>query len=151
MTQTLGHRLFGAGIPRPNIQVPRLECINNSRIEKCFWFLQIILNNIFWHTSPFMYPCLWKLNRKEDLPLLLPSVHGSSVSLVSTASSLYSSAEEKQAHELRKLRRELLDAQEKVHSLTSQLSTNVSKRYVSITRSDKACLTYINYLLLFRS
>jgi len=54
------------------------------------------------------------------------SVHGSSVSLVSTASSLYSSAEEKQAHELRKLRRELLDAQEKVHSLTSQLSTNVS-------------------------
>jgi len=54
------------------------------------------------------------------------SVHGSSISLVSTASSLYSSAEEKQAHELRKLRRELLDAQEKVHSLTSQLSTNVS-------------------------
>lgn len=45
---------------------------------------------------------------------------------MSTASSLYSSAEEKQAHELRKLRRELLDAQEKVHSLTSQLSTNVS-------------------------
>lgn len=57
------------------------------------------------------------------------SVHGSSVSLVSTASSLYSSAEEKQAHELRKLRRELLDAQEKVHSLTSQLSTNVSTRF----------------------
>lgn len=51
-------------------------------------------------------------------------VHGSSISLVSTASSLYSSAEEKQAHEIRKLRKELTDAQEKVHTLTSQLSTN---------------------------
>ncbi|KYB25122.1 hypothetical protein TcasGA2_TC031339 [Tribolium castaneum] len=53
-------------------------------------------------------------------------VHGSSISLVSTASSLYSSAEEKQAHEIRKLRRELTEAQEKVQTLTSQLSTNVS-------------------------
>ncbi|ENN81992.1 hypothetical protein YQE_01703, partial [Dendroctonus ponderosae] len=53
-------------------------------------------------------------------------LHGSSISLVSTASSLYSSAEEKQAHEIRKLRRELGEAQEKVHTLTSQLSTNVS-------------------------
>lgn len=53
-------------------------------------------------------------------------MHGSSISLVSTASSLYSSAEEKQAHEIRKLRRELMEAQEKVHTLTSQLSTNVS-------------------------
>ncbi|CAH0559607.1 unnamed protein product, partial [Brassicogethes aeneus] len=51
-------------------------------------------------------------------------VHGSSISLVSTASSLYSSAEEKQAHEIRKLRRELTEAQEKVYTLTSQLSTN---------------------------
>ncbi|XP_030764582.1 protein sickie isoform X2 [Sitophilus oryzae] len=51
-------------------------------------------------------------------------LHGSSISLVSTASSLYSSAEEKQAHEIRKLRRELGEAQEKVHTLTSQLSTN---------------------------
>lgn len=48
------------------------------------------------------------------------------MSLVSTASSLYSSAEEKQAHEIRKLRRELMEAQEKVQTLTSQLSTNVS-------------------------
>ncbi|XP_066251212.1 protein sickie [Euwallacea similis] len=51
-------------------------------------------------------------------------LHGSSISLVSTASSLYSSAEEKHAHEIRKLRRELSEAQEKVHTLTSQLSTN---------------------------
>lgn len=64
--------------------------------------------------------------------LLLFSVHGSSVSLVSTASSLYSSAEEKQAHEIRKLRRELMDAQEKVHTLTSQLSTNVSAFHIFI-------------------
>ncbi|KAF7272545.1 hypothetical protein GWI33_014665, partial [Rhynchophorus ferrugineus] len=54
-------------------------------------------------------------------------LHGSSISLVSTASSLYSSAEEKQAHEIRKLRRELSEAQEKVHTLTSQLSTNAPK------------------------
>ncbi|KAL3276356.1 hypothetical protein HHI36_011740, partial [Cryptolaemus montrouzieri] len=54
-------------------------------------------------------------------------VHGSSISLVSTASSLYSSAEEKQAHEIRKLRKELIEAQEKVNTLTSQLSTNMSQ------------------------
>ncbi|RZF40004.1 hypothetical protein LSTR_LSTR002407, partial [Laodelphax striatellus] len=59
-----------------------------------------------------------KSNNKDD------DVHGSAVSLVSTASSLYSTPEEKQAHELRKLRRELGDAQEKVQTLTSQLSTN---------------------------
>jgi len=52
-------------------------------------------------------------------------VNGSSLSLVSTASSLYSTAEEKQANEIRKLRRELIEAQDKVHTLTSQLSTNV--------------------------
>ncbi|XP_033301188.1 protein sickie isoform X5 [Bombus vosnesenskii] len=69
------------------------------------------------HTSR-QPPNLYQHVHKDD------DIHGSSVSLVSTASSLYSSAEEKQAHELRKLRRELVDAQEKVHSLTSQLSTN---------------------------
>ncbi|XP_046739930.1 protein sickie isoform X1 [Diprion similis] len=68
--------------------------------------------------APRQPPNLYQHVHKDD------DIHGSSVSLVSTASSLYSSAEEKQAHELRKLRRELLDAQEKVHSLTSQLSTN---------------------------
>lgn len=72
--------------------------------------------------------------------LAFASVHGSSVSLVSTASSLYSSAEEKQAHELRKLRRELLDAQEKVHSLTSQLSTNVSTTYIHTQLRSYFCL-----------
>ncbi|XP_024083600.1 protein sickie [Cimex lectularius] len=59
-----------------------------------------------------------KMNSKDD------DVHGSAVSLVSTTSSLYSTPEEKQAHEVRKLRKELSDAQEKVHTLTNQLSTN---------------------------
>ncbi|KAJ9581339.1 hypothetical protein L9F63_023483, partial [Diploptera punctata] len=61
---------------------------------------------------------LSKTNSKDD------EIHGSSVSLVSTASSLYSTPEEKQSHEIRKLRRELQDAQDKVHTLTNQLSTN---------------------------
>lgn len=52
--------------------------------------------------------------------------HGSTASLVSTASSLAAGAgsEERQAHEVRKLRRELADAKEKVHTLTTQLTTN---------------------------
>ncbi|CAN8008408.1 unnamed protein product, partial [Ixodes pacificus] len=52
------------------------------------------------------------------------SAHGSSLSLVSTNSSLYSTTEEKQAHEIRKLRKELDQANEKVATLTSQLTTN---------------------------
>ncbi|XP_071136244.1 neuron navigator 2-like isoform X30 [Mytilus edulis] len=52
------------------------------------------------------------------------SVHGSNLSLVSSASSHYSTAEEKQNAEVRKLRRELESAQEKVSTLTTQLSTN---------------------------
>ncbi|XP_076054657.1 uncharacterized protein LOC143033284 isoform X3 [Oratosquilla oratoria] len=50
--------------------------------------------------------------------------HGSSLSLVSSSSSLYSSQEEKHAAEVRKLRKDLTDAQEKVLTLTNQLSTN---------------------------
>lgn len=55
--------------------------------------------------------------------------HGSALSLISTgSSSLYSGlgTDEKQAQEVRRLRRDLSDAQDKVHTLTSQLSTNVS-------------------------
>ncbi|XP_026324178.1 protein sickie isoform X9 [Hyposmocoma kahamanoa] len=55
-------------------------------------------------------------------------VHGSTASLVSTASSLAAGAgnDERHAHEVwvRKLRRELADAKEKVHTLTTQLTTN---------------------------
>ncbi|XP_030246617.1 protein sickie-like [Drosophila navojoa] len=53
-------------------------------------------------------------------------VHGSAASLLSGGSSLYGSAEERQAHEIRRLKRELQDAREQVLSLSSQLSTNVS-------------------------
>lgn len=56
---------------------------------------------------------------------LVSKGHGSSLSLVSTASSLYSSQEEKQASEIRKLKRELGEAHEKVNTLSGQLSTNV--------------------------
>lgn len=54
------------------------------------------------------------------------------MSLISTgSSSLYSGmgADEKQAQEVRRLKRDLNDAQDKVHTLTSQLSTNVSNIY----------------------
>ncbi|XP_055389466.1 protein sickie-like isoform X2 [Condylostylus longicornis] len=53
-------------------------------------------------------------------------VHGSSASLLSGGSSLYGSAEERQANEVRRLKRELTEAREQVMSLSSQLSTNVS-------------------------
>ncbi|XP_069827616.1 neuron navigator 1 isoform X1 [Dendropsophus ebraccatus] len=54
-------------------------------------------------------------------------VHGSVLSLASSASSTYSSAEERmQSEQIRKLRRELESSQEKVAALTSQLSANVS-------------------------
>ncbi|XP_039545827.1 neuron navigator 1 isoform X4 [Pimephales promelas] len=54
-------------------------------------------------------------------------VHGSVLSLVSNASSSYSSAEERiQGEQIRKLRRELESSQEKVANLTSQLSANAN-------------------------
>lgn len=59
-----------------------------------------------------------KMANKDD------DAHGSSLSLVSTNSSLYSTTEEKQAHEIRKLRKQLDQANEKVATLTSQLTTN---------------------------
>uniref|UniRef100_A0A8W7PCG6 Protein sickie-like n=1 Tax=Anopheles coluzzii TaxID=1518534 RepID=A0A8W7PCG6_ANOCL len=53
-------------------------------------------------------------------------VHGSQASLLSGGSSLYGSTEERQAGEVRRLKRELADARDQVMSLSSQLSTNVS-------------------------
>jgi len=79
------------------------------------------------------------LNQNISIPFCL--VHGSSVSLVSTASSLYSTPEEKQSHEIRKLRRELQDAQEKVHTLTNQLSTNVCL-HICINNFLKMCSSF---------
>ncbi|XP_016367032.1 neuron navigator 2-like [Sinocyclocheilus rhinocerous] len=54
----------------------------------------------------------------------LEEVHGSSLSLVSSTSSVYSTPEEKAQMEIRKLRRELDASQEKVSALTTQLSAN---------------------------
>lgn len=68
--------------------------------------------------SPYMTGLLSKMTSKDD------DIHGSALSLVSTSSSIYSTAEEKQAHEIRKLKRELDQAHEKVATLTSQLTTN---------------------------
>ncbi|XP_073417157.1 neuron navigator 1 isoform X3 [Dendrobates tinctorius] len=54
-------------------------------------------------------------------------VHGSVLSLASSASSTYSSAEERmQSEQIRKLRRELESSQEKVAVLTTQLSANAN-------------------------
>ncbi|XP_049339950.1 neuron navigator 2 isoform X2 [Astyanax mexicanus] len=55
---------------------------------------------------------------------VLEEVHGSSLSLVSNTSSVYSTPEEKSQSEIRKLRRELESSQEKVSTLTNQLSAN---------------------------
>lgn len=56
-------------------------------------------------------------------------MHGSATSLISGGSSLYGSsqAEDRQANEVRRLKRELVDAREQVLSLSSQLSSNVSR------------------------
>nr|XP_008255059.1 neuron navigator 3 isoform X2 [Oryctolagus cuniculus] len=55
----------------------------------------------------------------------MEEVHGSSLSLVSSTSSVYSTAEEKaHSEQIHKLRRELVASQEKVATLTSQLSAN---------------------------
>lgn len=45
---------------------------------------------------------------------------------MSTTSSMYSTPEEKQAHEIRRLRKELDHSNDKVVTLTAQLTTNVS-------------------------
>lgn len=55
------------------------------------------------------------------------SVHGSAASLISGGSSLYGSTEDRQVNEVRRLKRELCDAREQVMSLSSQLSSNVSR------------------------
>ncbi|XP_003740811.2 uncharacterized protein LOC100897622 [Galendromus occidentalis] len=49
---------------------------------------------------------------------------GSTLSLVSTTSSMYSTPEEKKAHEIRRLRKELDHSNDKVVTLTAQLTTN---------------------------
>lgn len=85
--------------------------------------------NIFhWSYTP---GCSWKFVQSKDLFMyvwffVFNTVHGSAASLLSGGSSLYGSAEERQANEVRRLKRELVDARDQVMSLSSQLSTNVS-------------------------
>ncbi|XP_064118223.1 neuron navigator 3-like isoform X3 [Macrobrachium nipponense] len=69
--------------------------------------------------SPYYSTVIPRTSKDDDC-------HGSSLSLVSSSSSLYSSQEEKQAAEIRKLRKELAEAQDKVGTLTNQLTTNNS-------------------------
>ncbi|XP_030843940.1 neuron navigator 2-like [Strongylocentrotus purpuratus] len=54
-------------------------------------------------------------------------LNGSSLSLVSTSSSLYSTAEDRAAVEIRRLKRELEREQGRVGNLSSQLNNNVSQ------------------------
>ncbi|XP_076312544.1 uncharacterized protein LOC143226032 isoform X2 [Tachypleus tridentatus] len=65
----------------------------------------------------YMGGLLSKVCNKED------EMHCSSLSVISS-SSIYSTAEDKQSQEIRKLKRELEQANEKVATLTSQLTTN---------------------------
>lgn len=59
--------------------------------------------------------------------IVIFSVRGSAASLFSTgSSSLYSTAEDKQTQEMRRLQKDLNEAREKVQTLEGQLSTNVS-------------------------
>ncbi|CAL4104536.1 unnamed protein product, partial [Meganyctiphanes norvegica] len=68
--------------------------------------------------SPYYSQGVTRTNNDEE------SGAGSQLSLMSSSSSLYSSQEEKQSSEIRKLRRDLIDAQGKVGALTNQLTTN---------------------------
>ena len=62
-----------------------------------------------------------KAKPPNDLPV---DLNGSSASLISTGSSIYSSQEDKTAADILKLQRELAGEHKKVQSLTTQLSTN---------------------------
>ncbi|XP_061382858.1 protein sickie isoform X4 [Danaus plexippus] len=76
--------------------------------------------------SPTHAPAIHTPRHSHHYPKKNDDVHGSTASLVSTASSLAAGAgsDERHNHEVRKLRRELADAKEKVHTLTTQLTTN---------------------------
>uniref|UniRef100_A0A8D2NAE2 Neuron navigator 1 n=1 Tax=Zonotrichia albicollis TaxID=44394 RepID=A0A8D2NAE2_ZONAL len=84
-----------------------------------------LLQHLHGHTLlPAVLPC--PLPASESLPLGFScvAVHGSVLSLASSASSTYSSV--RAASQIRKLRRELESSQEKVATLTSQLSANAN-------------------------
>ena len=65
---------------------------------------------------------------------LFSVAHGSQISLMSGVSSMYGSTteEHRQANEVRRLKRELIDARDQAMSLSSQLSTNVSTPFLMV-------------------
>lgn len=67
--------------------------------------------------------------------------HGSQISLMSGGSSMYGSTteEQRQANEVRRLKRELGDARDQVMSLSSQLSTNVRKSFIIFKVNEQVC------------
>uniref|UniRef100_A0A914WLM0 ATPase AAA-type core domain-containing protein n=1 Tax=Plectus sambesii TaxID=2011161 RepID=A0A914WLM0_9BILA len=70
--------------------------------------------------SPYLSSVLSKVNAKQHGEA---EVNGSSLSLASTSSSIYSTAEEKYQAEIRKLHREMEAYREKVTTLTAQQTT----------------------------
>ncbi|XP_076370149.1 uncharacterized protein LOC143256613 [Tachypleus tridentatus] len=68
--------------------------------------------------SHYIGGLLSKENNKDD------EMHGSSLSVVSSSSNMFAATEDKQSQEIKKLKRELEQANEKVTTLTSQLTTN---------------------------
>ncbi|KFV69825.1 Neuron navigator 2, partial [Dryobates pubescens] len=104
---------------------------------------------------------VWLVYGYELCFIFFPLVHGSSLSLVSSTSSIYSTPEEKCQSEIRKLRRELDASQEKVSALTTQLTANahlvaafeqslgnmtIRLQSLTMTAEQKASLTKLNEL-----
>jgi predicted nucleic acid-binding Zn-ribbon protein len=87
----------------------------------------------------FIKACL-----KADDIFILVIAHGSQISLMSGGSSMYGSTteEQRQANEVRRLKRELSEAREQVMSLSSQLSTNVSTRSSSYNNDNSPVIDF---------
>lgn len=110
-----------------------LKLFVNTQFKYSLWlfyyipYLSFLWRNILSFVLPpnLCYNIIY-FNFKSEISFLYVAVHGSAASLLSGGSSLYGSAEERQANEVRRLKRELGDARDQVMSLSSQLSTNVS-------------------------
>ena len=93
----------------------------------------------------------------NELQFYLSSVHGSQISLMSGGSSMYGSTteEQRQANEVRRLKRELHDARDQVMSLSSQLSTNVSEFfsfflfYKFVDQIQTCYIVFVMFLVVF--
>ncbi|CAH2267109.1 jg2848 [Pararge aegeria aegeria] len=116
-------------------------------------------NSIRSTKSEKLYPSMLQRSSESDyepyycLPVQYGpggQAHGSTASLVSTASSLAAGAgnEERHAHEVRKLRRELGDAKDKVHTLTTQLTTNTSSgsQKMVVVAQERCCPFFVIFI-----